>query len=136
LGAAFFLRSDIFQKFEGFDKDYFMFCEEVDLCKRILKYGLKIIYYPKFKVYHLGSTSSKKDYRLYTIRTYSSRNIYLSKHYKPFLKSLMRFLLQVQLISQIIIWSVLYFFNKRKSKQKLEAFFYLLRHSMIYEHRN
>lgn len=135
LGAAIFISSDLFNVVNGFDKDYFMFFEEVDLCKKVSDKGLKIIYYPKYEIHHIGSVSSKKDYSLYTIRTYSSKYIYISKHYKYVQRSLMQFLLFAQLFSQIIIWTLLFPVNKQKSKQKLNAFFYLFKHNMKYEHR-
>jgi GT2 family glycosyltransferase len=135
LGAAIFIRAELFKQINGFDKDYFMFFEEVDLCRRVTRQGYKVLYCPEFAIYHIGSVSGKKDYTLYTIRTYSSKNIYLSKHYKGLEKFLMKSLLYVQLVSQIIIWSVLFPVNKNKSQQKLTAFIYLLKNKMKYEHR-
>lgn len=134
LGAAIFTRSDLFKMVDGFDKDYFLFSEEVDLCKRVSDLGLKIIYYPKCQIHHIGSVSGKKNYSLFTIRTYSSKDIYISKHYKSLEKYVMRFLLRVEVFSQIIIWTILSPVYKQKSKQKLDAFFYLVKHNMKYEH--
>jgi len=133
LGAAIFIRSELFKTINGFDKDYFMFFEEVDLCRRVSDNGLKVIYYPGLGIHHIGSVSAKKDYRLYAIRTYSSKYIYISKHFKSLHGSLMKFLLFAQLFSQIIIWSILFPFNGQKSKQKLSAFFYLINHKLKLE---
>ena len=130
LGASIFIRSEIFKSIKGFDKDYFMFYEEVDLCKRVSNKGLKIIYSPQYSIHHIGSVSGKKDYKLYTIRTYSSKYIYISKHYNLLYKFLMKSLLYAQLFSQIIIWTILFPLNKEKSRQKLDAFFHLLTHKM------
>lgn len=130
LGASIFIKAELFNEISGFDKDYFMFYEEVDLCKRVTNKGYKIVYYPQYSIHHIGSVSGKKDYRLYTIRTYSSKNIYISKHYRSLYKILMKSMLFVQLFSQMIIWTILFPFNKDKSKQKLDAFFYLLTHKM------
>lgn len=130
LGASIFIKAELFNKIEGFDKDYFMFSEEVDLCKRVSNNGFKIVYYPKYSIYHIGSVSGKKDYKLYTIRTYSSKYIYLSKHYKSLYKFLMKSMLFVQLFSQMMIWLILFPMNRQKSKQKISAFFYLLIHKM------
>ena len=134
LGAAIFIRADVFKQVNGFDQDYFMFSEEVDLCKRVSNLGLKIIYYPELQIHHIGSVSGKKNYSLFTIRTYSSKDIYMSKHYKFLEKFLLRFFLRIEVLSQIIIWAVLFPFNKQKSKQKLNAFFYLLKHNLKYKH--
>lgn len=130
LGASIFIRAELFEAINGFDKDYFMFYEEVDLCKRVSSKGYKIIYSPYYSIYHIGSVSGKKDYTLYTIRTYSSKYLYISKHYRSFYKFLMKTFLYLQLFSQIIIWSILFPMNKQKSKQKLNAFIYLLKNKM------
>ena len=130
LGACIFIRAALFKTVNGFDKDYFMFFEETDLCKRVADKGSKIIYYPKLQINHLGSASGKKDYILFTKRIYSSKYIFISKHYRPFSKIIMKFLLFLQLFSQIILWFVLFPLNKNKSKQKLSGFFYLLKHRM------
>jgi len=130
LGASIFIKSEIFAAIDGFDKDYFMFYEEVDLCKRVSNKGFKIVYCPQYSIHHIGSVSGKKDYTLYTIRTYSSKYLYISKHYRSFYKFLMNSFLYLQLFSQMIIWTILYLTNKQKSKQKLNAFIYLIKNKM------
>lgn len=130
LGASIFIRAELFGTINGFDKDYFMFYEEVDLCKKVSNKGYKIIYSPQYSIHHIGSVSGKKDYTLYTIRTYSSKYIYISKHYRSINKFLMKSMLFAQLFSQMIIWSVLFPMNSQKSKQKLSAFYHLLIHKM------
>jgi GT2 family glycosyltransferase len=129
LGAVVFIRSEIFEKINGFDKDYFMFFEEVDLCKRVSDLGFKIIYSPQLRIHHIGSVSGKKDYKLYTIRVYSSKFIYISKHFKMLNKLVMKSLMYVQLFFQILIWTILLSKDKVKSKQKLSAFFYLMKNN-------
>lgn len=136
LGAAIFIKADLFRKINGFDRDYFMFFEEVDLCKRVINEGFEVIYCPQFEIHHIGSVSAKKDYRLYAIRTYSSKNIFISKHFESFHKYLMKSLFLAQVFSQIIIWTFLWPVKKQKSNQKLSAFFYLLKHNLKYEHRD
>jgi len=136
LGAAIFVKTELFKKIDGFDRDYFMFFEEVDLCRKVSDLGYKIIYYPTLDIYHIGSVSGKKDYCLYTIRTYSSKDIFISKHFKNLHKLVMKALLRIQLISQIFIWTVLFPVNRQKSIQKLKAFIYLIKNNLKYEHRN
>jgi GT2 family glycosyltransferase len=126
LGACIFIKSELFSVIDGFDKDYFMFYEEVDLCKRVSNRGLKIAYVPSLAIHHIGSVSGKRDYYLYTIRTYSSKYIYISKHYSFFYKAIMRLLMYLQLFTQMSIWLFIFPLNRVKSKQKLKAFVYLL----------
>jgi GT2 family glycosyltransferase len=130
LGACFFMRAEVFRKVGGFDEDFFMFYEEVDLCKRILNSGLRVVYFPSAKIYHVGSVSGKKDYYLYTIRTYASKSIFISKHYKGIHKQIFIILLQLQMIVQTFIWIVLWPKNSEKSKQKIMAFRYLFKNKL------
>lgn len=136
LGACLCISSDLFGEVGGFDKDYFMFFEEVDLCLRTHKKGYKTVYKPDLKIHHIGSVSGKKDYNLYTIRTYSSKFLYLSKNYKSTKRTLLLTLLRIQLFSQIIIWTLLFPLKRDKSKQKIFAFVELLKTGNKYEHRN
>ncbi len=136
LGAAIFIKAELFKIIDGFDRDYFMFFEEVDLCKKVSDLEYKIIYYPTLNIYHIGSVSGKKDYCLYTIRTYSSKDIFISKHFRNLHKLVMKALLRIQLISQIFIWTILFPANRQKSIQKLKAFIYLIKNNLKYEHRN
>ncbi|MBK8699560.1 MAG: hypothetical protein IPN29_08460 [Saprospiraceae bacterium] len=53
-GAAMVIRTDVFQKFGGFDPHFFAHQEEIDFCWRIRRAGYKCIVYPKSVVYHLG----------------------------------------------------------------------------------
>ncbi len=132
LGAVIFISSELFNNINGFDKDYFMFFEEVDLCKRVSNKGYKIIYSPSLNIHHIGSVSGKKDYELYTIRTYSSKYIYISKNNSSVKKHMLKFFLFAQFFSQVIIWTILLPLNKKKSKEKLRAFFYLIKHRLKY----
>lgn len=127
LGACIFMKASLFEKVNGFDPDYFMFFEELDLCKRVKDSGHKIIYIPELSIHHIGSVSGKKNYFLYTVRTYASKYIYINKHYKFLFKNIFKALLYLQLFSQIIIWSILALKNKEKGTEKIKAFIYLLK---------
>lgn len=56
-GAALMVRSDLYLKVGGLDKDFFAHMEEIDLCWRILlnDYDIKVI--PQSVAYHLGGGS-------------------------------------------------------------------------------
>lgn len=61
-GACFFIRKNIFWKFNGFDENFFSHMEEIDLCWRIHNSSnYKIYYCSKSKVYHLGAETLKKE---------------------------------------------------------------------------
>lgn len=66
-GAAFAIRTELFNKHGGFDADFFAHMEEIDLCWRMQRLGYKIMYQPQSKVYHVGGgtlsyASSRKTF--------------------------------------------------------------------------
>ncbi len=85
-GAFYLTRKEILNNLRGFDEDYFMYGEDIDLSYRIKKAGYSIVYYPKYSVTHLkyssGIQTGNKNTRLKT-RTYfyDSMKIFYKKHY-------------------------------------------------------
>ncbi|MCD4681159.1 MAG: glycosyltransferase family 2 protein [Bacteroidales bacterium] len=63
-GACFFVRAELFHKFDGLDEDFFAHMEEIDFCWRLKQQGYKIMVCPQSKVYHIGGgTLPKKSSR-------------------------------------------------------------------------
>jgi len=58
-GAFVFIPAGVFAGLSGFDERFFMYYEEVDLCRRMQQAGLKIHYWPMLKAMHIGGESAK-----------------------------------------------------------------------------
>ncbi|ASQ90034.1 glycosyl hydrolase [Prosthecochloris sp. GSB1] len=56
-GAAMFVRRDAAVASGGFDEEFFMHMEEIDLCWRLLLRGLRVVSAPGSVVYHEGGAS-------------------------------------------------------------------------------
>ena len=56
-GACLFIRNALFQELDGFDEDFFMHQEEIDLCWRANNAGNEVYCVGDSKVYHLGGAS-------------------------------------------------------------------------------
>lgn len=97
-GACLFMKKDLFEKVNGFNEDFFLNYEDIDLCKRVTDLGYKNYYFPELKCIHLDQTTQKKDYEKFTYSRYVSRLIY-SKHNYNFLKA---FFIRV-----VHIWGIL-----------------------------
>ncbi|MDO8240571.1 MAG: glycosyltransferase family 2 protein [Candidatus Moranbacteria bacterium] len=79
-GGAMFIRKEIFDKVSGFDENFFMYFEDMDLCKRVRALGKKVIYFPSVRIEHVegGSRENKnKQKKSY----YASQDYYFSKHF-------------------------------------------------------
>jgi len=59
-GAYSIIRSEALQKVGFFDPEFFLYSEEVDLCRRIQNAGYKIFYWPDIVVIHIGGESSRQ----------------------------------------------------------------------------
>lgn len=58
-GHMFLIKRDLFKKLNGFDKKYFLYFEDLDLCYRVKKQGLNISILKTSKVLHFEQKSTK-----------------------------------------------------------------------------
>ncbi len=58
-GAFVFIPRSLFQSLGGFDERFFMYYEEVDLCRRMQQSGYQVLYWPRLKAMHIGGASAK-----------------------------------------------------------------------------
>ncbi len=77
-GCFMFLRIDALKKTGLFDENIFMYGEETDLCRRLIKNNFKIIFYPKVKITHEFAKGSHKSFRL-TLIGIKSATYYFNK---------------------------------------------------------
>lgn len=54
-----------FLKLQGFDERYFLYMEDVDICKKIDKIQKKKLYYPKEEIVHILKQGSSKEIKLF-----------------------------------------------------------------------
>lgn len=57
-------RTSIFLKVQGFDSRYFMYMEDIDICRKVHNIGLRVVYLPTAIVYHHSEYGSKKEFKL------------------------------------------------------------------------
>jgi N-acetylglucosaminyl-diphospho-decaprenol L-rhamnosyltransferase len=78
-GCALIIRRSVFQEIEGFDENFFLYFEDVDLCKRVKNKGYKVIVDNRTSIIHLGGKSieqrqTRKKYY------YVSQDYYFGKY--------------------------------------------------------
>ncbi|MBD3248360.1 glycosyltransferase [Candidatus Falkowbacteria bacterium] len=82
-GAAIAISRENFDKVNGFDEDFFMYFEDMDLCKRLADIGLGAERLENSTILHYGGASlddGKKRKELY----YNSQDLYIKKHHSLF----------------------------------------------------
>ncbi len=60
VGAAMFIRADIFRRLGGFDERYFLYHEEIDFAHRLRDAGLRVVYLPQCVVVHGSEKGGSK----------------------------------------------------------------------------
>jgi GT2 family glycosyltransferase len=80
VGAAFFIRTDLFNLLGGFDEKFFMYFEESDLCQRVRNKGYKILYTPYISLIHIRGHSVNKISNKMAVEYRRSQIYYYHKH--------------------------------------------------------
>jgi len=79
-GSCMFFRAIDFKSIGGFDKSFFLYCEEEDLSKRVWNYGKQVIFLPDAEILHHSGGSTKKSFEIER-EYYISYFILLKNHF-------------------------------------------------------
>ena len=80
LGAALMVRGDTLAQVGSFDERYFMYCEEIDLCRRIKKAGWEIYCVPAAEIVHLVGQSTQQFRDTMFVALWRSRFLMFEAH--------------------------------------------------------
>jgi hypothetical protein len=105
-GAFFLIRGETVRNVGYFDKDYFMYMEEVDYCFRAKKLGWGIEYLPKWSVIHFGGASSVKEFSL--MSEVSGLKIFYKKHMPSWQFPVLRLFVKMGALLRILIFGKTY----------------------------
>ena len=72
---------EIIERVGAFDEDFFIYGEDTDWGKRMLKAGLKSVFYPVAGAIHIGGASSAKDPVRFLQLKLRSDLLYFKKHH-------------------------------------------------------
>lgn len=119
-GSLMLIRREVYQKIGGFDGDFFMYCEDVDLCLRIKKQGLELLKNKNLEVYHFGGASEPiHDYNYYH-RYFKSQLLFANKHYENDVFSELVLSLLRKSQKRLIFYHFLKIFSKRYQKHHIK----------------
>jgi len=80
VGAFMLLKTEVYKEVGGFDEDYFMYGEDIDLSYKLLKSGYKNYYLGSSKIIHFKGESTRKDVR-YLKHFHGAMEIFYKKHF-------------------------------------------------------
>ena len=104
-GGFVVFRRSVFEQLNGFDEDYFMYVEDMDICYRAKKAGFKTMFLPYCSIVHKGQGSSSREFAIVNI--YKGLTLFYKKH-RSFMEELyIRNLLSVKAALIIFVSSVL-----------------------------
>ena len=81
-GCFHLYKTDDFVALNGFDERYFLYMEDVDICREIEKLDKKKLYYPKEEITHVLKQGSSKQTNLFFIHTSSAIKYFMKWSFK------------------------------------------------------
>lgn len=97
VGAVLLVRRSAFDEMGGFDADFFMFNEEVDLCYRLTRAGWRVLFCPGSEFVHVGGVSTSAVWDSMYREQLRSHLRYLTKHRGPEVAERMR---------RVLVWAM------------------------------
>lgn len=81
VGAFMWMEKSKYEEVKGFDEDYFMYGEDIDLSYKLLKKGYFNYYFSQTSILHYKGESTSKDVK-YLKHFYSAMKIFYQKHFQ------------------------------------------------------
>jgi GT2 family glycosyltransferase len=106
-GACMIIRKEVFVSVGGFDENFFLYCEDEDLCRRIADRGYSIYIDTRFTVVHNeGFARSRKSRELTFAANHRDKSniYYLQKYSGPFSAGVLRIFYAAQYFLSILIY--------------------------------
>jgi N-acetylglucosaminyl-diphospho-decaprenol L-rhamnosyltransferase len=122
-GACILARKRVLDEVGFFDEDFFLFFEDIDLCRRIREKGWKLIFIPQAEIFHAGGGSTAKLKRLSLYHYRQSQITYYTKHGS----NLSIFLLRIYLRINFALLFVSNYFKSDEDKESVRSLFNLLK---------
>ena len=107
-GSFMMMKREVYEKVGGFDEQFFMYGEDLDLCYRIQKAGYKVFYYHETQIIHYKGESTKRSSFDETKIFYNAMDLFVKKHFSS------SFLVEIILRSAIVVRSAFAFIGLRK----------------------
>lgn len=130
-GAALLFGRNIYQATGGLDEDMF-WSEDIDFCYSATQKGMPLIYFPEFKIYHHSGKSSSSNLNIPISNQLLSKAKYLRKYYGWLNWFISLWFIFFQIVSRILVFSLLSIFKNDPFAKKRRAYFFTLKRFFEY----
>ncbi|NWF50117.1 MAG: glycosyltransferase [Ignavibacteriaceae bacterium] len=107
-GSFMMMTKEVYDKVGGFDEQFFMYGEDLDLCYRIQKAGYKVYYVPETQIIHYKGESTKRSSYDEVKFFYSAMHLFVKKHLSS------SFIVELILRSAIVVRGAFAFLARKK----------------------
>lgn len=115
-GACMMLRTETFIQLGGFDPRYFMYAEDMDLCLKIRRCGLKVYHAPQAEIIHHGGCSSRAQFSKFSaVMIHESIHLYLHTNIGCIQAALYRILMALSALIRMLVLIVAWLSNRHES---------------------
>lgn len=121
-GAFLLISEELFLEIGGFEEKFFMYFDDVDLCKKVTLEGKKIFFTPKCKIIHFGGKSAEQIEGTNFFERNKNLILYYKKYHSSIKVIIMKFLLFIAIIVRCIDWLIRSIFRKK--------YFYIFKESL------
>ncbi len=134
-GACMLIRQQVFAQVGLFDERFFMYSEELDLCRRITKAGWDVIYLPEAVVIHLEGQSSAQVVAARHIRFNASKVYYFRKHHGWLQANVLRIAILAMFICEYILEGIKWLLGHKRElrRARIKAYGQVIRSGLRLE---
>jgi len=129
VGACLLVRREVLERIGGFDEGFFMYSEEMDLCRRIREAGWRVMYVPTAQVIHHEGRSSEQVVPARHLHFQSSKVRYFRKHHGRLAAEALRLFLLLTYVYQMIVEALKWLLGHKRSLRaaRVRAYWHVLR---------
>lgn len=120
-GCFLLITRELWDRLGGFDRSFFMYGEDADLCLRAKAAGARPLFCPDATIVHHGGRSEavRSDK---IVKLYRAKLDLVRRHWRPALRPLAFLLLRLNVIRRLMVWRLLKMTGKRGGGDAAEVF--------------
>lgn len=117
-GACMLIRRQALDDVSFFDEQFFMYSEELDLCKRIRDMGWRIVFYPDALIIHHEGQSSGQVKAFRHVQFNTSKVLYYRKHHGRCASQVLRLFLLMTYGWRLVVEALKYLLGHKRSMRR------------------